>query len=184
MLPSAAPMIIMFSTINSKKREKDQPFVPTMIFAAGYLAAWGGFSLVATSVQWGLQTVSLLSPMMASTSPLLGGGLFIAAGVYQWTPLKYACLKNCRSPFEFILNSWRDGRGGAFQMGVEHGFYCLGCCWMVMAILFAVGVMNLAWVAAIAAFVFLEKLMPRGELFARLSGVAMVAAGIYLAFPV
>jgi predicted metal-binding membrane protein len=121
-----------------------------------------------------------MSPMMVSTSPILGGSLFIAAGLYQWTPLKHACLKNCRSPFDFILNSWRDGRGGAFNMGAEHGLYCLGCCWLVMAILFAVGVMNLAWVGAIAAFVFVEKLVPAGEWFARFSGGVMIVIGAYL----
>ncbi len=180
MVPSAAPMILTFATINRKKREREQPFVPTMTFVAGYLIAWGGFSLAATGVQWSLQKVALMSPMMVSTSPLLGGSLFVAAGIYQWTPLKHACLKNCRSPFDFILNSWRDGRGGAFNMGLEHGLYCLGCCWLVMAILFAVGVMNLAWVGAIAAFVFLEKIVPAGEWFARASGGAMIAAGAYL----
>ena len=180
MVPSAAPMILTFATINRKKREREQPFVPTMNFVAGYLIAWGGFSLAATGVQWSLQKVALMSPMMVSTSPLLGGSLFVAAGIYQWTPLKHACLQNCRSPFDFILNSWRDGRGGAFNMGLEHGLYCLGCCWLVMAILFAVGVMNLAWVGAIAAFVFLEKIVPAGEWFARASGGAMIAAGAYL----
>lgn len=180
MVPSAAPMILMFATINRRKREREQPFVPTMIFVAGYLVAWGGFSLAATGVQWSLQKVSLMSPMMVSTSPILGGSLFIVAGLYQWTPLKHACLKNCRSPLDFILNGWRDGRGGAFNMGAEHGLYCLGCCWLVMAILFAVGVMNLAWVGAIAAFVFVEKLVPAGEWFARLSGGVMIAVGAYL----
>ncbi|NQV22661.1 MAG: DUF2182 domain-containing protein [Rhodospirillales bacterium] len=180
MVPSAAPMILTFATVNRRKREREQPFVPTLIFVAGYLVAWGLFSAGATGVQWGLQKAALLSPMMVSNSPLLGGVLFVAAGIYQWTPLKHMCLKNCRSPFDFVINSWRDGHSGAFRMGWEHGLFCLGCCWLVMAILFAVGVMNLFWVGAIAAFVFLEKLLPAGEWFARLSGGAMIAAGVYL----
>ena len=118
--------------------------------------------------------------MMVSTSTILGGVLFIAAGVYQWTPLKYACLKHCRSPLAFIMGHWRPGRAGAFRMGLGHGAFCLGCCGFVMGLLFVGGVMNLAWVAAITVFVVAEKLLPRGEWVARAGGVAMVAAGIYL----
>ena len=128
----------------------------------------------------GLEEAALLSPMMVSTSPVLGGVLFIAAGIYQWTPLKYACLKNCRSPLGFIMTHWRDGPLGSLRMGVEHGVFCLGCCWSIMALLFVGGVMNLLWVAAIAAFVFVEKLFPAGEMVARGAGVLMVAAGGYL----
>lgn len=180
MVPSAAPMILTFATVNRRKRERDQPFVPTFNFVAGYLVAWGLFSAAATGAQWGLQKAALLSPMLVSTSPILGGVLFVAAGIYQWTPLKHICLKNCRSPFDFIINSWRDGNGGAFRMGWEHGLFCLGCCWMVMALLFSVGVMNLAWVGVIAAFVFLEKLLPAGEWIARISGGVMIGVGVYL----
>ncbi len=180
MVPSAAPMILMFATINRRRRERDEPFVATAVFGVGYLLAWGVFSLVATSAQWGLEEAALLSPMMVSTSSVLGGVLFIAAGVYQWTPLKYACLRNCRSPLGFIMTRWRDGPLGSLRMGVEHGAYCLGCCWSIMALLFVGGVMNLLWVAAIAAFVFVEKLFPAGELVARVAGVLMMAAGGYL----
>jgi predicted metal-binding membrane protein len=180
MVPSAAPMILMFATINRRRRARDEPFVPTAVFGVGYLLSWGAFSLVATSAQWGLEEAALLSPMMVSTSPVLGGVLFIAAGIYQWTPLKYACLKNCRSPLGFIMTHWRDGPLGSLRMGVEHGVFCLGCCWSIMALLFVGGVMNLLWVAAIAAFVFVEKLFPAGEMVARGAGVLMVAAGGYL----
>jgi len=180
MLPSAAPMLLTFATINRSKRSRAQPYVPTVVFAAGYLVAWGGFSLAATAAQWGLEAAALLSPMLVATSPVLGGLLFIGAGVYQLTPLKYVCLKHCRSPFDFILNRWRDGTGGALRMGIDHGLYCLGCCWVVMALLFVGGVMNLLWVAAIAAFVFVEKLFPAGLWIARVGGLAMVAFGCSL----
>jgi len=155
--------------------------VPTAIFVAGYLLVWGGFSLVATAAQWWLQQNALLSPMLALATPPLGGALFVMAGLYQWSPLKSACLRQCRSPFAFLLNQWRDGWSGALRMGAGHGAYCLGCCWVLMALLFAVGVMNLLWVAAIAAFVFAEKLLPHGIWIARLGGIAMAAFGVWLA---
>jgi predicted metal-binding membrane protein len=177
MVPSASPMILMFSTINRRRREREQPHVPTVVFAGGYLLAWGGFSLIATAAQWGLEEAALLSPMMVSTSPVFGGVLLVAAGIYQWTPLKYACLRYCRSPLGFIMTRWRDGPAGSLRMGLEHGLFCLGCCWFIMGLLFVGGVMNLLWVAAIAAFVFAEKLFPAGELIARTAGVLMVAAG-------
>lgn len=179
MVPSATPMILTFATVNRRKRERDQPFVPTAVFAGGYLVAWGAFSFAATAAQWGLEEAALLSPMMVSTSPVFGGLLFVAAGVYQWTPLKHACLRKCRSPIAFIINRWRDGHKGALFMGMEHGAYCLGCCWSIMALLFVGGVMNLLWVAAIAAFVFAEKMFPGGEWVAQASGVFMIAAGVY-----
>jgi predicted metal-binding membrane protein len=180
MLPSAAPMILTFATINRKKRERSQPYVPTTIFALGYLTAWGAFSVFATAAQWGLQQAALLSPMLIANNVYLAGALFVCAGLYQWTPLKHLCLKNCRSPLNYIINSWRNGRRGAFVMGWQHGLYCLGCCWLVMGLLFAIGIMNLVWVATIATFVFLEKLFPRGEVIARISGVLMTAFGAYL----
>jgi predicted metal-binding membrane protein len=120
-----------------------------------------------------------LSPMMAPATHWLGGVLFILAGVYQFTPLKYACLNHCRSPLAFVLNHWIDGWSGALRMGASHGLYCLGCCWVLMALLFAVGVMNLIWVAALAVFVFAEKLLPHGVWVGRTGGGAMVAVGIW-----
>ncbi|MDP6566385.1 MAG: DUF2182 domain-containing protein [Alphaproteobacteria bacterium] len=180
MVPSAAPMILTFATINRRKRERGQDHLPTAVFTAGYLLAWGAFSLLATLIQWGLATAALLSPMMETTSPMLGGGLFIAAGIYQLTPLKHACLKHCRSPLDFVLNHWREGALGALRMGAGHGLYCLGCCWFLMALLFVGGVMNLVWVAAIAAFVFIEKLFVGGRWTASFAGGAMLAFGAYL----
>jgi predicted metal-binding membrane protein len=180
MLPSAAPMILTFAALQRRKRDRAEPYVPTAMFAAGYLIVWGAFCLAATAAQWELQQSALLSPMLALASPLLGGAVFILAGIYQFTPLKNVCLRHCRSPFAFVLNHWRDGRRGALRMGASHGAYCLGCCWVLMALLFAVGVMNLIWVAAIAAFVFAEKLLPRGAWIGRVGGGAMAAFGVWL----
>ena len=118
------------------------------------------------------------SPTMVSTSPVLGGGLLIAAGIYQWTPLKHACLMHCRSPLHFLAHGWRKGSGGAFVMGLEHGAFCVGCCWFLMGLLFAGGVMNLLWVAVIAAFVLVEKVLPYGALSGRLSGALLTGAGL------
>lgn len=180
MLPSAAPMILTFATLNRHKRARGQAFVPTSVFTFGYLIAWGAFSLVATLAQWLLDRIALLSPMASITSPIVGGVLLVLAGLYQFTPLKQACLRNCRSPFAFVLNHWRDGRFGALRMGLEHGAWCLGCCWVLMALLFVVGVMNLLWVAGIAVFVFAEKLLPGGVWIGRVGGGVMLAFGAYL----
>ena len=181
MLPSAAPMILTFAAINRGRRTRGQPYTPTALFTAGYLLAWGGFSVAATLAQWALEQASLLAPMaMKTTSPLLGGLLFIAAGLYQWTPLKSACLTSCRSPFDFVVNHWREGAPGALRMGAEHGLYCLGCCWILMALLFAVGAMNLVWVAVLTAVVLVEKLLPGGEWIARIGGVLLIACGAWL----
>lgn len=180
MLPGATPMILLFAMINREKREAGYPFVPTGAFALGYAGAWTAFSLFATILQWALHSAALLSPMLVSTSAVLAGALFIAAGAYQLTPLKHACLKNCRSPVHFIMTRWRSGAGGALRMGLEHGAYCVGCCWFLMGLLFVLGVMNLLWVAALTILVLVEKAAPHGEWTARISGVAMLAAGLYL----
>ena len=181
MLPSAAPMILTFAAISRGRRTRGQPYTATAIFTSGYLLAWGGFSVVATLAQWALERASLLAPMaMKTTSPLLGGLLFIAAGLYQLTSLKSVCLTSCRSPFDFVVNHWRDGAGGALRMGLSHGLYCLGCCWILMALLFAVGAMNLIWVAALTAVVLVEKLLPGGEWVARIGGMLLIAWGVWL----
>ncbi len=155
-------------------------FAPTGAFAAGYLVAWTLFSLAATALQWALEQAALVSPMMVGASAWLGGGLLVAAGVYQWTPLKHACLENCRSPDAFLSRIWRKGAGGAVAMGVHHGAYCVGCCWFLMALLFVGGVMNLLWVAAIAAFVLLEKIVRHGHLVSRACGALFALAGVYV----
>jgi predicted metal-binding membrane protein len=180
MTPSAAPMILMFAGINRRRQKQRAPYVSTSVFLLGYLVVWAAFSVVATAAQWGLHAVSLLSPMMVSTSPILGGILLLIAGIYQWTPLKHACLSKCRSPLGFVLNEWREGRWGAFLMGLKHGSYCTGCCWALMALLFVAGVMNLLWIAAIAGFILLEKVAPAGYRMGQAAGVLMVAGGVVL----
>jgi predicted metal-binding membrane protein len=180
MLPSAAPMILTFAAINRHKRRRGQPFVPTMVFTSGYLIAWGVFGIFATLADWGFERAALISPLTGKLTPILGAVVVTAAGIYQLTPLKSVCLRHCRSPFDFVLNHWRAGTAGALRMGVEHGLYCLGCCWFLMALLFAAGIMSLLWMAAITVFVFVEKLFPGGRWIARISGVAMLGFGIYL----
>jgi predicted metal-binding membrane protein len=180
MIPSAAPMILMFARVNRERRERQRPYVPTAVFVAGYLAVWSAFSAAATVLQGALHQAALLSPMMVSTSSALGGGLLLAAGVFQWTPLKRACLDHCRSPLSVIMSEWREGPGGAFLMGLRHGAYCTGCCWILMALLFVAGVMNLLWIAMIAVFVLVEKAAPQGQWVGRVAGLALIAAGAYM----
>jgi len=181
MLPGAAPMILMFATVNRNKRASGQDFVPVSVFTLGYLLVWGLFSAGATVAQCALDQLAMLSASLATISPSVGGALLIAAGIYQFTPLKQACLRHCRSPVAFVLNRWQDGRAGALRMGVEHGTFCLGCCWVLMALLLVVGAMNLLLAAAIAAFVLVEKLLAGGAWIGRLGGVAMIAVGAWLA---
>jgi predicted metal-binding membrane protein len=181
MVPSATPVVFAFLQVNQGRKAANRPFVPVTTFLLGYLAVWTAFSAVATLAQWGLHKAALLSPAMAATSPVLNGVLLIAAGIFQWTPLKLACLKGCRSPLSFLMSEWREGAAGAFVMGLKHGAYCVGCCWVLMALLFVAGVMNLLWVAVIALFVMAEKMLPKGELIARISGVALILAGVAMA---
>ncbi|MCH8029204.1 MAG: DUF2182 domain-containing protein [Candidatus Dadabacteria bacterium] len=181
MVPSATPTVLIFATVNRKRRESKRPYVSTGTFLLGYLLVWTGFSLVVTLAQWALHNAALISPMMASTSPLLGGALLVAAGIFQWTPLKYACLAHCRSPLDFLMSEWREGNSGALLMGLRHGTYCVGCCWVLMALLFVAGVMNLLWVAAIAAFVLIEKVAPAGRLVSRLTGLVLLGWGAWTA---
>jgi predicted metal-binding membrane protein len=180
MVPSAAPMILSFLTVNRRRQAAHRPFVPVTIFLLGYLAVWTAFSAAATLAEWGLHQAAMLSTTMTTTSAALNGGLLIAAGVFQWTPMKRACLKGCRSPLSFLMSEWRDGAAGAFVMGLRHGAYCVGCCWFLMALLFVAGVMNLLWVAVIALFVMVEKISPKGELIARIAGIGLMIAGATL----
>lgn len=180
MLPGVAPVILTFATVNRNRRVRGEPYVPSALFAAGYLLAWGGFSLAATLAQEGLEHAALLSPMdMTTDSRLLGGLLFLAAGLYQFTPVKLACLRLCRSPLDFVVNQWRDGAGGALRMGITHGLYCLGCCWVLMLLLFVGGVMNLLWVAILALVVLGEKLTA-GPWIGRAGGLLLAAYGAWL----
>jgi predicted metal-binding membrane protein len=177
MLPGAAPMILLFATINRKQREKGQPFVATGAFASGYLLIWGGFSAAAVTLQWLFGKLGLLSPAMATTGTVLGGAILLAAGVWQLTPLKQACLRHCRSPLHFMAERWRAGRLGAVVMGLEHGAFCLGCCWVLMALLFYGGVMNLYWIVGLSLFVLVEKLAPAGPRFGWIGGAGLILWG-------
>ena len=177
MLPSATPMVLLFAAMNRKQKEKGNPYVATALFASAYLIVWAGFSIFAVVLQWGLEALTLLSPMMISTSVFLGAGVLLAAGIYQLTPIKQACLKNCRSPMHFIMTRWRSGEGGAFHMGVEHGAYCVGCCWFLMGLLFFGGVMNLYWIIGLAVFVLIEKTVPAGHWFSYVVGVVLILCG-------
>ena len=180
MVPSVSPVVLLFGHIQHEHRAQGRPFIATWLFLLGYLIVWTGFSVVATLVQWGMHAAVLISPAMVGTSPLLGGAVLIAAGIYQWTPAKHACLARCRSPLAFLLNEWRDGARGALAMGVQHGFYCTGCCWLLMLVLFVVGVMNLLWIALLTAFVLLEKTLPQGLWISRASGGALIVWGMWI----
>lgn len=177
MVPTAAPMTLLYAAVARKAAAQHNPLAPTFVFVAGYVAMWTIFSLVATIAQHALDQAALLSPTMVSRSPQLGAALLIAAGIYQLTPLKNACLRNCRSPAHFLSRYWRTGNLGAFRMGLRLGIYCVGCCWILMGLLFVGGVMNLLWIAGIAVFVLLEKTIPFGVAGGRLAGAAMILVG-------
>lgn len=178
MTPTATPMVMMFTTVSKQKKRRQQPHAPTFIFLAGYLVAWAIFSLVATTIQWPLHESGLLNPMMNSRSYLLSGGILVIAGLYQWTPMKDACLRQCRTPLGFLMSAWKEGIWGAFRMGMHHGLFCVGCCWALMAVLFAVGVMNMLWVILITVFVLLEKILPFSpRLMRAVTGLVLIAWG-------
>lgn len=177
MLPSATPMILLAAALNRKASPHRQPYGTSGYFAAGYLLAWALFSGVAVVVQWGLTTSGLLSSLMQSTSTLLTGGILIAAGLWQLTPIKHNCLKHCRSPVKFLVQHRRQGNTGSLIMGLEHGMYCMGCCWFLMALLLVGGVMNLYWITGLALYVLVEKVLPKGERVGQIVGVGLVAWG-------
>ena len=182
MVPSVAPAVLIYAGVARKANTRGHTVTPTVAFVTGYLMVWVLFSLVATSAQWGLASLALVSPMMVSSSKWLNAGLLVAAGVYQWLPIKNHCLQQCRTPVAYISSNWRNGYAGAVKMGIGHGLFCLGCCWVLMILLFVGGVMNLLWIAAITVYVLVEKILPFGEITARLVGVLMIlAAGFLLA---
>jgi predicted metal-binding membrane protein len=180
MLPSAAPMILMFDAIQAQRSRGGRTTIPTGVFVGGYLAVWVVFGLVAYVGALLAGAVSDLWPDLAMLAPRLGGAVIIAAGIYQLTPLKQACLAKCRTPTQFVLTSWRDGVRGAFRMGLAHGVYCLGCCWLLFVILFPLGIMNVAAMALVALLVLAEKTLPLGRRVSQLIGVALVAVGLLI----
>ena len=181
MVPTAAPVVLLFAANSRRLREQQQPYVPTAVFLSGYVVVWSGFAVAATAGNWALHVNDLLSSMMGeSASAYLGGGLLIAAGLFQLSPLKYVCLKHCRSPLSFLTNDWREGSWGAFNMGLRHGAFCVGCCWILMGLLFVLGIMNLIWIAALAAFVLLEKVAPAGQYVGMTAGILLIIWGVLL----
>lgn len=180
MLPSAAPTILLYSALVRKSGARGTVLPGVWIFAAAYLLVWTGFSVVATLLQALLEHAALLTPQMSSASTALSALALVAAGAYQLTPLKLTCLSKCRNPLEFFVTRWRSGPGGAFRMGLLHGAYCVGCCWALMLLLFVAGVMNLVWVALIAAFVLVEKLFPAAPAVSRTASAALILTGLYL----
>jgi predicted metal-binding membrane protein len=189
MLPSAAPMVLLHATVTRKGLPDAHPDAsPPRIHSAstaflfGYLGMWAAFSVVAVAAQWALERANLLSEMMMPTNKILGASLLLAAGVWQLTPFKTACLRHCRAPLQFLSENWRAGVKGALNMGLKHGAFCLGCCWFLMALLFFGGVMNLVWIIGLAAFVLLEKVVPAGVAFGRITGVLLIAWGLRLGF--
>ena len=174
MLPSALPMVLIFDRFN---RSRGRGGFDTALFTFGYVLLWAGFSVLATAAQWGLERSGLLSAHMALTSGAIAAGVFIAAGAWQFAPLKRTCLEVCRSPVEFLSAHWRPGRTGAFLMGLHHGAFCLGCCWVLMALLFVGGVMNLLWIVPVALFVLIEKCLPGGEAMGKVGGALFIVWG-------
>lgn len=177
MVPSAMRSVLIYSRIVSKARASGRAIAPTYLFVTGYVVIWSLFSIVATLFQWLLEHLALVSTMMVSSSSYLGATLLICAGIYQLTPLKDVCLKHCQSPTQFISSHYKKGSFGAFQLGIKHGAYCLGCCWVLMGLLFIGGVMNMIWILAISLFVLFEKLLPVQIKTVRVTGILMILGG-------
>jgi len=179
MVPAAAPLLLMFVRAE-RQSAHNRVATSAALLLLGYLVVWWGFSAFASLVQWGLHTAALLSPAMVTTSSIFGGLLLLAAGVFQFSRLKRACLVRCRSPMSFLMSEWRSGRWGSFVLGVKHGAYCVGCCGVLMALLLVAGVMNVLWIAALCLFVLVERIAPYGERFSRIAGAVLILAGIAL----
>jgi predicted metal-binding membrane protein len=186
MVPSAAPAILLYASLDRRRAARGEagaaPLMATGLFVSGYLAMWTGFAAAAALLQWGLRAGAGWPETMGAATPLLGGLLLVLAGLYQWTPWKEACLKKCRSPLAFLLGHWRPGAWGAFDMGLRHGAFCVGCCWALMLVMFSTGVMNLLWMAILAAFILVEKVARSGRWIGRVTGLALVLWGSWMAF--
>ena len=185
MVPSAAPMILMYARVGRHGKTVGKPLAATGWFAAGYVLAWIGFSLAATVVQWAIERAALLDSHMETGSKILGGAVLIAAGIYQWSPLKDVCLVQCQTPLQFLMRhgGFRSDVPGCLLLGLRHGAYCVGCCWALMALLFVAGVMNVLWIALLSMLVLLEKWAPFGRWVARSAGVVCVAWGVWMLLP-
>ena len=182
MFPTAAPMILMFARVHENRKTQGRAFVPVWVFTSSYLVVWTLFGVLAYGVAVGLDDFANQSGWLMDNAARIGGGVLVLAGLYQLSPLKYACLSKCRTPLTFILSSWRDGYLGSFQMGLEHGLYCLGCCWMLFVILFPLGMMNVGAMALITLLIFAEKSTPLGRQIAGFAALGLVAYGALVMF--
>ncbi|MHB8723011.1 MAG: DUF2182 domain-containing protein [Steroidobacteraceae bacterium] len=182
MLPSVVPMALAFARVSGERAKRSQAaFVPTWIFILGYFAAWTAFGLVAYSIDHFILLLNIAWLAWDRGGPIVAGVAIVAAGLYQLTPFKRVCLTHCRSPLDFFLENWREGRGGAWRMGFHHGLYCVGCCWGLMLVLFAVGVMSLFWMTSIAILIFAEKVSRVGPRLAPLFGITLITLGLWIA---
>ena len=177
MFPAAAPMILTFHQLQAAKRTRGETFVSTWVFVAAYLLVWAVSGVAAFAAASGAEALSKRADLSGATAARIGGAMLVLAGVYQFSPLKNLCLAKCRSPLAFIMTSWRDGTAGALRMGLTHGFYCLGCCWLLFVVLFPLGIMNVAAMAVVTALIFAEKALPGGERIAKAAGLALVLYG-------
>lgn len=182
MFPTAAPMILIFAQVYAGKREKGQPFVPTWVFVSSYLFVWTLFGVLAYAAALGAEELGKQSMWLMDNAARFGGGVLILAGLYQLSPLKHSCLSKCRTPMNFILSSWREGYWGSFRMGLEHGLYCLGCCWLLFIILFPLGVMNVAAMAVITFLIFAEKSLAFGQQIAKIAAIVLIVYGALVIF--
>ena len=182
MFPTAAPMILMFTTVYAGKRQKSQAFVPTWVFVGAYLIVWTLFGVLAYPLAVGAERLAGQSMWLMNNAPRIGGAFLVVAGLYQLSPLKHMCLAKCRTPLQFILGSWRDGYGGAFRMGFVHGAYCLGCCWFLFVLLFPLGIMNIAVMALLTVLIYAEKSFPLGRQISQIAGVALIIYGVIVLF--
>ncbi len=176
MFPTAAPMILIFARVHADRQQQGKPFVPTGVFVGAYLLIWTLFGVLAYIAALGAEKLAGRSVWLMDNVALLGGVVLIAAGLYQLSPLKHVCLSKCRSPMQFVLHHWRSGYGGAFRMGIEHGAYCLGCCWLMFVILFPLGIMNLVAMALVTALIFVEKSLSFGR------RISWIAAGVLVIY--
>jgi len=181
MLPSVAPMVLLFDKVSAERARRGRTVVPTWIFTSSYLAVWTLYGLAAYGVYRGLRSLHLGFLDWDRGGPYVVAALLVLAGAYELTPLKTVCLSHCRSPMHFVLGGWRNGIGGALRMGAEHGAYCVGCCWGLMVVFFGLGVMSIAWMAVVAALIFTQKILPYGDRLTRAFAVAFVAAGAWIA---
>jgi predicted metal-binding membrane protein len=182
MFPTAAPMILIFARVYAGKRERGHPFVPTWVFVCSYLFVWTLFGVLAYAVALEAEELGKQSMWLMDNAARLGGGVLVLAGLYQLSPLKHSCLSKCRTPMNFILSSWREGYMGSFRMGLEHGLYCLGCCWLLFIILFPLGVMNVAAMAVITLLIFAEKSLSIGQQIAKIAAVVLIVYGTLVIF--